>query len=379
MDTDVKYKVKSFDCTMIEQFDKLLYDSWNENHIFLKIPELKLWQYQGYGKVSGMAFPVLFDNNLLIGFRGVCPQELRYIQDGRIVIDTIAIASLFLVRPEYRGQKLGLLLLQKTLEKYGNFMAIASNLKTSAPIYKKSGYSIMNEMYRYVVPLSLRYGSILLDNSVDFTKHILNIHENAIYPVSFTAEQLSSAWNNSIANHDIISLNKSTDFWSWRFLNHPVYNYLFFGGKGQGGIIVARVSSLYNDQGNELEPKVFRILEIIPEDTNVWLGNYSSALTGLLSRVLKYAQEIGCVAAEFYCTTRLFEPSLINSGMYLVADNPQLDAASYFEPLSMTVKRLSNVTLALPRYKGEADFSKVYLSLSDADQDRPNIMPNKYG
>ena len=48
-------------------------------------------------------------------------------------------------------------------------------------------------MYRYVVPLSLRYGSILLDNSVDFTKHILNIHENAIYPVSFTAEQLSSA------------------------------------------------------------------------------------------------------------------------------------------------------------------------------------------
>ena len=62
MDTDVKYKVKSFDCTMIEQFDKLLYDSWNENHIFLKIPELKLWQYQGYGKVSGMAFPVLFDN-----------------------------------------------------------------------------------------------------------------------------------------------------------------------------------------------------------------------------------------------------------------------------------------------------------------------------
>ena len=135
MDTDVKYKVKSFDCTMIEQFDKLLYDSWNENHIFLKIPELKLWQYQGYGKVSGMAFPVLFDNNLLIGFRGVCPQELRYIQDGRIVIDTIAIASLFLVRPEYRGQKLGLLLLQKTLEKYGNFMAIASNLKTSAPIF----------------------------------------------------------------------------------------------------------------------------------------------------------------------------------------------------------------------------------------------------
>lgn len=65
--------------------------------------------------------------------------------------------------------------------------------------------------------------------------------------------------------------------------------------------------------------------------------------------------------------------------MYLVADNPQLDAASYFEPLSMTVKRLSNVTLALPRYKGEVDFSKVYLSLSDADQDRPNIMPNKYG
>lgn len=378
---DSRYTLKHFTKANIAEFKEIIKAYWSSDHIFLQSDLLLQWQYEGYGKSKGMHFPVLFDGDKMIGFRGITPSEIRIPNGNSFKVEPIGVSSMYLVIPEYRGKKLGLALQQYTTQYYRNYFAIASNLKTSAPIHRKSGCIMLDKMLRYIIPLHENYGGILV-NSDDKQRFLTDIKKEYFYtelPVTISSIRLEEFWNMSIGNKQILAINKTRAFWEWRFINHPVYRYLFFGGTDKGGIVVARVCNLYNDDGTLRKNKVFRILELIPENSDVWDGNYSAKLSDLLIGVLSWAQQAGCLAAEFYTTTHRFEKTLSYIGMKEInekATNSYLDCISYFEPCSST-PRLSNVSLYLSGYNGEKNFDFTYFTLSDADQDRPNIIKNE--
>lgn len=375
------FSIRLFTEAEMSEFKVLIEKSWNSEHIFLKSDRLLRWQYEGYGKYKGMQFPVLFDGDKMIGFRGIFPSEIRIPDGSSFKVESVGVASMYLVIPEYRGQKLGLALQQYTTQYYKNYFVIASNLKTSAPIYRKNGYLMLDQMLRYIIPLHENYNTILV-NTDDKQRYLTDIKKEYYHtevPVSISSSKLEEFWNMSLGNKQILAINKTRAFWEWRFINHPVYRYLFFGGTDKGGIVVARVCNLYNDDGTLRKNKVFRILELIPENSDVWDGNYSAKLSDLLIGVLSWAQQAGCSAAEFYTTTHRFEKTLSYIGMKEInekATNSYLDCISYFEPCSST-PRLSNVSLYLSSYNGEKNFDFTYFTLSDADQDRPNIIENE--
>lgn len=371
---DPQFTIRPFQESDKSEFVALIRNYWNANHVFLQSPELLWWQYEGYGCRKGVHFPVLFDEGRMIGFRGFFPAELR-VKDN--LVEHLAVGSLYLVLPEYRGRKLGLALQQYTTNHEQNYLAIASNLNTSAPMYKRSGYFMRTQMLRYLIPLNDAYVKLMLVPSQDYKQYQLSAGMcEFCSPGKMAAADLETFWMNSLQGNGVICLNKTRDFWQWRFLDHPVYHYLFFGGVNQGGVIVARVCDLY-DAHQKREEKVFRILELIPEESSVWNGEVcDEKLVQLLRATLGWAQRNGCAGAEFYVTTHRFSVVLEKAGMKEVNETPEnrfLNIVSYFEPVASN-ERLSNVSLCLSEHQEPLDFENVYFSLSDADQDRPNIV-----
>ena len=368
-------EIKIVDESMWPSVKQLIHDGWNENHIFTKSDTLLKWQYTGYGKSKNNGAFALFDGDNIIGFRLMIPIELMISSNGQKRIVPSGVSTLYYIKPEYRGMKLGLKMQLYVIDRWNSYFAIASNLKTSAPIYKKSGAFMLDEMYRFVLPLSKSYSNIMVaPSSVE-----KNIFKGGaiVEPTNIESATLERLWVKSVTSANITSLNRPKDFWEWRYLNSPIYNYLFFGSE-ETGIIVGRICDLYNDDFTKKDERVFRILEFIPANNKVWEGVYDEKMASLLSGVSSWAQSIGCAACEFYLTSKHFDPIFEQIGYKEVnynTSNKWLDIFSYFEPCAQN--RLSNVTLLDKNYSGEFDFNNTYFTLSDADQDRPNVIDHE--
>lgn len=362
-----EFLIRQFKESDLPEFKELLKTSWNENHIFLKSEELMLWQYKGYGRNSGMHFPTLFDKGgKMIGFRGVYPTEVNIPTEGGIKTELLAIGALYLVIPEYRGKKLGLALQQFTQECYGNYLAIGSNLGTSAPIYRRSNYLMMERMHRHIAPLNNQISALLLDDmQIDlFWSNIDSIPQADV--VSLPSKKLEKLWHESPCSK-MLSINKSEDFWEWRYKSHPIYEYYFFGGEGKGGVIVGRICNIYDDNRNKIETTCFRILEIIPEGDSF----YSEKLSNLITGVIQWAKNQGCCMVEAYLTSEKYSKLLSTNGFFQLTQADCNKIISNYEPMAISPK-LTNVSMYLGGNE-YTDFDSIYLSLADSDQDRPNI------
>lgn len=363
-----EFLIRQFQETDLPAFKELLRTTWNENHIFLKSEELMCWQYQGFGKYAGMHFPTMFDSKgRMIGFRGVFSAEINIPTEKGIKTDSLAVGSLYLVIPEYRGKKLGLALQQFTQECYGNYLAIGSNLGTSAPIYRKSNYLMMERMHRYLAPLNRQISALLLDD-MQIESYWLNSGQiPQVEDVTLPSKELAELWGESPCSK-MLSINKSEDFWNWRYKSHPIYKYYFFGGKRKGGLIVGRICNLYDDSLKKKEMTLFRILEIIPEGD----GFYSEKLSKLLAGVVQWASNHGCCMVETYLTTEKYTKLLLKNGFLQLTQANYSQIVSNYEPMAKSPK-LTNVSMYLGG-NDYADFESIYLSLADSDQDRPNLV-----
>lgn len=353
---------------------ELLRSGWNENHIFLQSDTLLKWHYSGYGANKNNAAIGLYNNEELVGFRLLIPIVLS-VCEGELKREIQSVSStVYYLKPEYRGQKLGLQMQLYMMEKYHSYFAIASNLKTSAPMHRKSGAFMLDSMYRYICPLSSEFSNLLLDCNTTFTP--VKFDCVPIKPKKLTSDDMAEIWQNATRDLNLTSLARPKEYWDWRYIESPIYKYLFFGGRECGGFIVGRIEKLFNEDKTPKSETVFRILEFVPSSKSTWLGGKDERMLQLLMSVSEWARVQGCVASEFYITTKRFDTLFSDSGYKEIncnESNKHLDCISYFEPCCGS-KRLCNVTLFVSGYQGQFDFENSYFTLSDADQDRPNIL-----
>lgn len=369
-----RFVIKTITEEMWPEVKELINNGWKSGHIFTKSDALLKWHYTGFGKYSKEGAFALYDNDKIIGFRLMIPIEISLSSTKSKRVIQSAVSTLYYILPEYRGMKLGLKMQLYVMEKWGSFFAIASNLGTSAPIYRKSGAFMLDKMYRHIIPLREEYGNIMLEKSDRF-KGFIYKGNKATTPVNLNPKELSDFWHQSTNGVNVTSLERDEEFWDWRYKQSPVYKYVFFGGEKEGGIIVGRVCNLYDGGGKQRSEKVFRILEFIPANKNVWSGSYDKDMHNLLEEVIGWAKNEGCVACEFYTSTTHFDSILSQTGFLEININPDhvwLDSFSYFEPCGSG--RLCNVSLYVKEYDDEFDFNNTYFTLSDADQDRPNVL-----
>ena len=373
---DESFRIIPFEERYFKPLINLIKEGWNENHIFLKSEELLRWEYTGYGSLSGMHFPLLFDGEMLIGFRLMTPIEIMISKGncGKIIVPT-AVSTVWFLKKEYRGKKLGLKMQLYTIDKYNGYFAIASNLKTSAPMHKKAGAKMLDTMLRYFRPLQEDISILLVEECGIPWKY--NKPQNIIAPNAICAAELEEKWNNSIKGKNITALNRSRAFWQWRYLDSPIYKYHIF--KDVSGILVGRVCELYDVKEQKSKEKVFRVLELIPENSEVWDGKADKSLSCFIDGVCGWAKGQGCIATEFYLSTSRFDTVLNDASFVEINMREPLASSvmSYFEPMSSS-HRLSNVTVQSSKLEDDFIFENSYFTLSDADQDRPNIISLKY-
>lgn len=369
-----EFKIVPFEEKYFQQLKGLIRDGWNPNHILQKSDELLRWQYTGFGQMGGMKVPLLFHGDKLIGFRLMIPIELMLSDnEGNHKVIPSAVSTLYFVDANYRGLKLGLKLQLYTIEHYGGYFSIASNTQTSAPIYKKSGAKMLETMNRYFRPLTHDISTLIIN---DCGKEWVFMDSRKIAtPHTITAYELAKAWTKSVEGKNITSLNKSKEFFQWRYIDSPIYKYVFFGSETEGGYIVGRICDLFDGKKQKTSKKVFRILELIPSKQTVWDGQADAKLSSLLDGVCGWAKEQKCIAAEFYMSSSRFGKVMCEAGFEEINKAEPLASSvmSYFEPCD-TGHRLSNVFVQSTQVADDFDFENSYFTLSDADQDRPNII-----
>lgn len=386
----MEYQIKAYSDIYWSQLVELINKYWKENHPIIN-KSLFNWQYEGFGSKKGIQnTKLLFIDNKLVGFRGVIPgvyqlpkiksqkEENEYVNGGSF--------AMWLVHPDYRGKGFGWELLKEVSKENQVLISVGSNVKTSAPIYLRNGFSYLESLNRYVIPLETEGYTNLLSEEVESSLieqwiKSIKCYQSDITP--FKPEPLSMAilWTLSNERVNLFSLHRNQEFWEWRYMRSPGFKYIFFGNYEYPGVIVARFEKVYSPENMATHnTNVMRIIEIIPSDSQVWEGRNIQGISELLGSVLNWAKKNGCCGADFQCSNRRLEKLLFNVGFKKQTSDygPGIcSLAGLFQPLVYKpapinalwrINDLSGKTLKV----GAED---TYIVKSDNDMDRPNIWP----
>jgi hypothetical protein len=122
-----------------------------------------------------------------------------------------------------------------------------------------------------------------------------------------------------------------------------------------------------------------RIIEIVPRAPDAWQGQLDEAFSGLLRRVLSWAFEQQCVAADFNCSSTRYTPMLEAAGFrrqYFEKPVLTRSLAVTFAPLSFKTSPM-NALYRIEREDGQLwqpEFDSTYLVKSHNDMDRPAVL-----
>jgi hypothetical protein len=345
------------------------------------------WQFRGFGDEKKKTRSlVLLDNGKVIGFRGIIP-GLYQVPSGRNGMDILPGGSLafWTLMKEYRGQRLGFKMHQEAQTLLNVISGAGSDPKTSVPIYLKNGFSVLDSMNRFIMPLNARGFEKLLAEKVeirnvqDWVDQLLGMKNREIYPSSPDIDAMASVWEETTFPLQIFSLYRNAEFWKWRYLESEGFKYFFFGDVSVTGTIIGRMEQVLADEDRELDKKkVFRIIEIIPPNSQTWNGQVDNSLVELIQSVLQWALEQGCLAADFYCSSTRFEPLMKAVGFKMQEyeeNSPICSLALMFQPLKYKTLPI-NALFRIETRQGELlrqDFYDTYMVKSENDMDRPSI------
>lgn len=353
---------------LVQEFMK---KNWRMDHPIANNRELFLWQYKGFGPARGYnGFQLAFYKDELIGFRAVIPQYFQVPTSTSEVKKMICMASaMWMVDNNFRGMGLGYTLHNLTEKISDISLAIGANHKTSVPIFLKSGYIELKGLNRYVIPLEKHlYNDLVLDNkfAIDSVK---KIDVSDATPIEPNPEELEETWTKSF--NKFFAIHRNKEYWQWRYLDSPIFKYVFFGNKDEG-FVVARIEDVYQNTKEKLNNvKILRLVELIPADTSLLDIKFEN----LIAKVLKWGQSVGCCAADFFCSNLLFTRTLSNVGFFIQDSESINSLPSLFQPLE-SKPYLFNLYLRIEdsQDKSVFNFQDSYFVRSDTDQDRPNLV-----
>ena len=176
--------------------------------------------------------------------------------------------------------------------------------------------------------------------------------EFSIERVSRADNRLDAFWKTAKDRY-LLTVERSSDYLNWRFLNHPYLSYsvsVASNDKGVFGYVVSRSE----------ESDGFRIRRIID------LVAYEGREGILLQEVIKLAQDEKAALVDFMHSGFYYDSALAAAGFFEAAGTDFAAFPILFNPISWT--RISiNIAHDLSESLNDCFFTKA-----DGDQDRPN-------
>lgn len=370
----MKVKVVPFDFKYWSEFVEFINVHWKSNHPITN-RGLFEWQYTGYGPFKGVHNSILLlVDGKIGGFRGIIPGVYQF----KNKLLNGYTSAVWIIDKKLRGQGFGSLMFEHVNNKFDVHCTLGVNVNTAGAIYKNKGYNGFESLNRYVIALET-YGYIeLLSEKVstfEISKWVKEIPLfNEIKPTIIDAFDLEKLWNNTIRKFELFGLNRNIYFWNWRYINNIGFKYLFFGDPETIGVVIVRVERVLNTK-----LKVLRIIELLPNKISVWQNDDDFGFSQLLYRVLTWAQNNGCVAADFQISNKRLNPFLEKSGFVLQDKNylpAKASLAGLFQPFIKKPSLINGAyniksSLGLKNPKVE----DTYFVKSDNDMDRTNFWP----
>ncbi len=388
----MNYLVRQYEEDDWMQLSEFIDAQWSRNHVILHKP-LFDWQFRGFGcEDKEIRSLVLFDNDRIIGFRGIIPGLYQVpLPDGTMRISHGGAFAMWIVHTDYRGEKLGLKLHLVAQDILPVITGAGSTLTTSVPIYLENGFRMLGSMHRYVIPLIAEgYKHLLVNdaqlNDVVAWRNMCRIKGNPIGPCDIDLSALEVLWKQVTFPLQLFSLYRNEEFWRWRYRDNIGFRYLMFGDPAGPGVVVARIETADAEDDTSKQVKVLRIIEIVPKNLQAWAYDGEENVECLLSGVLMWAQNEGCEVADFFSSNTRFSGFLTNIGFkkqpcgenaYREAHAmPQgvLSLAPIFSPFRTVAESINALyRIYLPMHGFiRPDFESTYMVKSENDMDRPN-------
>ena len=290
--------------------------------------------------------------------------------------------------------------------KLHNLVHESSNLTVAAcfggelslEVYKMNKFNIIDNLNRYVIPLNNKnyksvinseYDSNLIDLWSEKVENSL-ISSESCKPRKINANELEKLWIKVSKYKKIFGLYKNKDYWNWRYINCPYYEYLFFGDPEKTGILIARIEKIFNFKSNSTteidktdhnyNKKILRIIEIIPSNIDSWQKNIDDNYNTLLLSVLKWAKLEGCIAADYQFSDLLFNKQLENAGFRsqnAKYEPAECSLAGLFQPYKQKVYPINVAWKLNHKNITREDFKHMvpYFTKSDVAGDYPKYWP----
>jgi hypothetical protein len=322
----------------VKDLKEFLNEKWQKNHIFTKDDSLLDFQHKNKNIYH---FVISRNNNNRInGVLGFIP---TYQFDQKLSKDICVWLAIWKVDEEISSPGLGIVLI-KWLEEYLNpkFIGTVGQNVEANKLYKILGY-YLGEMNHYY----------FADQDLEEYKISKNIDKNIIPKILDNALDIKNIDFEEIDSNIFINLPKKTKLYiENRFLNHPSYNYLFFGifmDKKLKVLLIARIVRVNNSS-------CLRIVDMFGDYGA--LGNHQFDLKKLIKDY--NCEYIDCL--NYGLPKKLFS----NWGFILKED--KVIIPEYFEPF---IQKNKKIYFAIKPY-----FRDYTIFKSDCDQDRPNMLIN---
>ncbi|WP_422658564.1 GNAT family N-acetyltransferase [Paenibacillus sp. EC2-1] len=377
----IRMEIIHYNDSYFEELVRFLKNNWAENHpIYDKM--LFDWQYR-IDHDHDSNCQLLVKDGKIIGFLGNIPGDFSIAGER---LKGVGL-TMWIIDKAYRDSGLGVRLLMQTERESSVTYTLGCGPQV-VPLYKRMGYTYIEALNRYVMPLDrMGYSMLLQENrgdiGIEIAEWVKQTHKEHIgveMPTYISAGELECLYTRTIQQKFVFSQYRDCSFWDWRYTNSSGYKYHYFGDPKVNGVIVVRIDRTYAPEDKLLHGlAVLRIIEILPANSDVWDGAINNNILELLQGVLQWAKMNGCVAADFQISNNRLEHLLMRVGFR----KQNIDYTPYscglaglFQPFRPKVNRI-NFTWKITDKEIRTEMlpNETYFVKSDCDMDRPNVWP----
>jgi len=368
--------------------------NWDSQHPLSIYHDLFAWQYKVGSTDSEAEFLVVRNmiSSATCAIFGVTPQ--RFQGASKLLMKSLSggETSMWMVRSESQGEGLGSQMLRHLQDRNEVLVCMGLNRQTAVPIFSQHGFKVL-DVCRHVVALDVQgYLSLVRLNDSDTScaaqqemtangsfskwKNTYDDHSHLKLKIVHhrDAPFLAALWKHATDHSGVFSLVRDERYWKWRYFETPgTFEYIIFTDRkdsSSSGLVVVRVEQI-RSQGLESQiglryKRALRIIECVPASQQVWReGIVDVGFSALLSQVLAWSQEQGCIVADFYCTSVRISASVQSCGFILEPSVPKL-----FSNATHKVGEL-NFGYWVRTGTGTDEPEDLYFVKSTGDMDRP--------
>lgn len=355
------------------EVSRLIDEEWERNHPVLD-KDFFFWQHGGFGPKSGLGSTALaLLEGRVIGMRGVIPGVYQVpIARGRYELVPGGSFAMWIVEQSSRGTGVGSKLLAHCAAHLRVMVALGSNEATSVPLYLKAGFERQDGLHHWFALLDIRarlllYGS---QKSLPLWDKLPGI---SAVPVRQTINPIvaSEIWTKFSERLNLFSLHRSEDFWVWRYLNHPSFEYKLHVDDALTTMAVTRIEQVV------VRGRVIIVLRLIELFSTSQVDDAQGRIrhvAGFLKSLLLEAIEMGASAVDYRCSSVALARGLKVAGFHFrETENVGTFSAGFagqLEPLVLGPRPI-NLHWKIQGKIGQAGFEPFFVK-SDNDMDRPN-------